>query len=68
MDSDQDRSSLRRRGLPFGALHRRHQNEHGAARNGSSAEDISPRIEAAAGYATVAWAGPTRYSWRSWNS
>jgi hypothetical protein len=63
MDTDQDRSPLQRRGARFGALHRCHQNEHGAARN----EYISPRIEAAAGYTTVAWAGPTRYSWRSWN-
>jgi hypothetical protein len=52
MDSDQDRS--RRRGLHFGTLHHRHQIEHGAARNELSAEDISLRIEAAPGYATVA--------------
>jgi hypothetical protein len=46
---------LRRRGTHFGALHRRHQVEHRAARKElSHAEDISRRIEAAAGDATVA--------------
>jgi hypothetical protein len=54
-DSDQGGTSLRRRGMHFGALLRRHQVEPGAARRElSRAEGTSRRIEAVAGVATGA--------------